>query len=50
MTYQRLRRTLFVLLCGGTVFQAVGCEALVASAASQIVTNVVLSMLLGGMA
>jgi len=47
----RWRGMLFVLLCGGTLLAApTGCEATLTSLLSQVIMNVVLNALMGGLA
>ena len=46
----RWRGMLFALLCGGTLLAApAGCEATMTSLLSQVIMNVVLNALLGGL-
>ena len=50
MSWDRLWKGLCLLTCGGMVLQTTGCEATLGSLAAQLVTSVVTSALLGGLA
>jgi hypothetical protein len=41
MLWRKLRMMAVVALCGGTLFQATGCEAFIAPILSSIVTSVI---------
>jgi hypothetical protein len=54
MTWRRMRNVAFTVLGGGIIFQTTGCETLVTSAATNIVTSYISSyvteLLLSGLA
>lgn len=48
MGWNRFRKVAYVVLCGGVVIQATGCETLVLPILTNLLTTVLSSALMGG--
>ncbi len=48
MVWKRLRKATYLALCGSVVFQTAGCESLVASLVSNLVSSYVTEAIMSG--
>ena len=49
MRWNRLRKLMYVALCGGTLLQATGCDAIIESLVVNLASSFVLNALLSGL-